>query len=1012
MDPRSGITAKLTVDNWSTWSKQFSAHLMSKGLYKYIADVDSLVASKEFAIIGTTASEAASSETVLSLSTAQLKESAAIREKDLIKLLTFVDSEDVQAKGTLLQYLSTERFSFATSSLPLGTSTTKQLYDALKTYAEETENPKVQIRQQQFRMLRQGTSEPLIDYLARLDDIQSNLRDSGNAYTQVAMYDKLQESLLPEFLLELQLQRNFVSNKKDAPIYDWLCHKLLIHENAKKLRELTMPAHQPQRVFVAADAPLLPRNVPADANAKQYRYDPDTNAPICIKCGDSGHIGRFCWREKEVQRQLQQAQPQQQAHIQHQPKQHRPRNGKHKYQNQQALQRPEMPHERAMYVQDAHLQFQNARSAHDTYDYQQSYQQPNQSVNPSRYQPSHASSSMYASQGRPQQAPAAYQDELPPWLIEQREHHAYLAHQGRVQPRPHYNPQNPEHRTNDNGAWFVDSGCSGHMTPELALFDEYHELKVNVPVEFGGGEIVPAIGYGHITLPNRVRLFNVLYVPALTVSLLSISATLHTGLDVLFRSRGRDVVFLAGNTPVMSGTQKGSLFVLDSMLQVSESALIVQQKQTPQLWHRRYAHLNYAALANMQRLKLIPGCTVTPAAFLQAAMEPCEPCIQAKAIRISHPTNEDSETVPLGLVAFDLTGPVQNGMNGEVYFIGAVDTASGMSRGQCLKQKCEANSFVMETIVLWERQVQAPGMHKVQRVRTDNGGEFCNNELDLFFRERGIVHETTTPYTSVQNPRAERMMRSVMTTVRALLRDSRLSARFWPYAAMLAVDMHNWSVNAQKKMSPFERFHGRKPVTKHIKPFGSPAWLLLPHEHLRKFDERVRTEGVFVGYKQPAGSMQYLVLVRGKIYSSCNVTFSEAAPAVPDVRVPSVVFASSVHSTAMHPTANLSISNVHSHNSETTTSHCATTADSVASYDLSLSESDDSSAPVDVHIPMQPLQYINNPVYADDVAYEPAQQVLAGPRDVEAMQVPAALMQSDPINRAATRRTKNSNWRT
>ena len=48
-----------------------------------------------------------------------------------------------------------------------------------------------------------------------------------------------------------------------------------------------------------------------------------------------------------------------------------------------------------------------------------------------------------------------------------------------------------------------------------------------------------------------------------------------------------------------------------------------------------------------------------------------------------------------------------------------------------------------------------------------------------------------------------------------------------------------------------------------------------------KSDERVRHEGVFVGYKQLSGSMQYLILVRGKLHASCNVTFSEARLATP-----------------------------------------------------------------------------------------------------------------------------------
>ena len=85
MDPCLGIMANLTVDNWSTWSKQFSVHLKSEGLYKYIADIDALVTQTEHARIGTTTadnSSAAESGQVQALTATELGESQAIRDKD------------------------------------------------------------------------------------------------------------------------------------------------------------------------------------------------------------------------------------------------------------------------------------------------------------------------------------------------------------------------------------------------------------------------------------------------------------------------------------------------------------------------------------------------------------------------------------------------------------------------------------------------------------------------------------------------------------------------------------------------------------------------------------------------------------------------------------------------------------------------------------------------------------------------------------------------------------------
>jgi transposase InsO family protein len=606
--------------------------------------------------------------------------------------------------------------------------------------------------------------------------------------------------------------------------------------------------------------------------------------------------------------------------------------------------------------------------------------------------------------------PPAYQQPSMHWRDQQIQQHAFMVAQNRAQQFPQYQLHQQPPPT-DDGAWLADSGSSGHMTPHERLFDTYTALTHWIPVEFGGGQIVPAIGFGSLTLPNGIKIHNVLHVPELAVNLLSISAFLSDGMDVLFRSNGRKVVFTYNDRTIMTATQSNNLFVLDvttDVLGVRVQAYIAGQPQTAQLWHKRFGHLGYASLANMQRLGLIPGCTITPAQFMQAAKEPCEPCIQAKATRVPHATNEDKTDVILGLVSFDMTGPVSAGMNGEVYLIAGIDCASDLARGAAVKSKSEATQFVIDTIILWERQVQGPGTHYVQRVRTDNGGEFCNATLDKFLYERGIVHETTTPYTSAQNGRVERLMRTIMSIVRSLLACAKLSNRFWAFAAMHAFDMHNWSVSAHGTMSPFARFYGRPVPKLNMKPFGCDAWVLLPHEHLKKLDDRVRAKGTFIGYKPPAGSQQYLVLVRGKIYASCNVTFDERAVTTQVLQVP-------IPNSELHP-------DVLIQDSEHDDSQSSDSTDSVSGdthsageelSDDALSSLSDAESQVS-HLPDDPFE---QRFKERDNAIFVLPQVLDELFATEVAEVeqphspPPAPAQSAPASRAASRRTKNPNWR-
>ena len=62
----------------------------------------------------------------------------------------------------------------------------------------------------------------------------------------------------------------------------------------------------------------------------------------------------------------------------------------------------------------------------------------------------------------------------------------------------------------------------------------------------------------------------------------------------------------------------------------------------------------------------------------------------------------------------------------------------------------------------------------IKVIRTDNGGEYCSTEFELFLKENGIVHQLTVPYNPAQNGVAERMNRTVMESARAMMSHSNL----------------------------------------------------------------------------------------------------------------------------------------------------------------------------------------------------------------------------------------------
>ena len=74
----------------------------------------------------------------------------------------------------------------------------------------------------------------------------------------------------------------------------------------------------------------------------------------------------------------------------------------------------------------------------------------------------------------------------------------------------------------DTCLWYLDSGCSRHMTGDRSLFKVF-ESKKGGNVTFGDGNKSQIKGKGIISLPRLPDIANVLYIEGLRVNLLSIS---------------------------------------------------------------------------------------------------------------------------------------------------------------------------------------------------------------------------------------------------------------------------------------------------------------------------------------------------------------------------------------------------------------------------------------------------------------------------------------------------------
>ena len=145
----------------------------------------------------------------------------------------------------------------------------------------------------------------------------------------------------------------------------------------------------------------------------------------------------------------------------------------------------------------------------------------------------------------------------------------------------------------DTCLWYLDSGCSRHMTGDRSLFKVF-ESKKGGNVTFGDGSKSQIKGKGIISLPGLLNIANVLYVEGLRVNLLSISQIFDQGFMVLFL-KGKCLVMDESRKKLVSGVRT----LKNCYGLVPDANIMCNSIRLPNedLWHQRMGLASYKHLS-------------------------------------------------------------------------------------------------------------------------------------------------------------------------------------------------------------------------------------------------------------------------------------------------------------------------------------------------------------------------------------------------------------------------------
>ncbi|GKA00341.1 putative ribonuclease H-like domain-containing protein [Tanacetum coccineum] len=225
----------------------------------------------------------------------------------------------------------------------------------------------------------------------------------------------------------------------------------------------------------------------------------------------------------------------------------------------------------------------------------------------------------------------------------------------------------------------------------------------------------------------------------------------------------------------------------------------------------------------------------------------------------------------------DLFGPTSvRSINHKTYCLVVTDDFSRFSWVFFLATKSETSGILKKFITEVENQLN----HKVKVIRSDNGTEFKNREMDEFCGQKGIKREYSVARTPQQNEVAERKNRTLIEAARTMLADSLLPTVFWAEAVNTACYVLNRVlVTKPHNKTPYELIIGRAPSISFMRPFGCPVTILNTLDPLGKFDGKAE-EGFLVGYSVNSKAFKVFNTKTRKVKENMHVNFLENKPNV------------------------------------------------------------------------------------------------------------------------------------
>jgi hypothetical protein len=173
------------------------------------------------------------------------------------------------------------------------------------------------------------------------------------------------------------------------------------------------------------------------------------------------------------------------------------------------------------------------------------------------------------------------------------------------------------------------------------------------------------------------------------------------------------------------------------------------------------------------------------------------------------------------------------------------------------------------------RQAQNEFGLRIKKIRSDNGTEFKNSQIEGFLEQESIKHEFSSPYTPQQNGVVERKNRTLLDMARIMLDEYKTSDWFWAEAVNTACyAINRLYLHQILKKTSYELLTGKKPNVSYFRVFGSKCFILVKRGRKFKFAPKA-VEGFLLGYDSNTRAYRVFNKSSGLVEVSCDIVFDE-----------------------------------------------------------------------------------------------------------------------------------------